>query len=241
MDIRGNAGGPQLSAASVRTTTSALARSVAGAVLPSVCDPAYWFFYGLSYLAGGAGPRIFFGDLLTPAVEVAYSLQQDGAGLHGLVYSGLKVSTGRWVDRWGFGPLLLGTYTLQVPANGPGQFYGQLGPTNSGFESMQGSLANVTVWGGPLNVGQFEWVRQNRAALGRPLRPVAGFPPLLANWPLFDDLRDHSGGHHLEAVGGGRAPQPLLPERVGPEELVLAELAPQEYRRRRQGYLDVSP
>lgn len=39
-----------------------------------------WKFIGAAYGAGGAGPRIYHGNLTTVAVEASYSAQTDGSG-----------------------------------------------------------------------------------------------------------------------------------------------------------------
>lgn len=182
------------------------ARSVAGAAAFSgvISLPGFvvdnWFFMGGSYVMGGAGPSLFVGDQTTPVVETSYALRQDGDGVHGLVNPGLKVSTGHWVDRWGFGPVLLGAFTLPVPPNGPGQFYGELGPTNAAFSTMKGRIAHVTVWAGSLNVTQWETLRTAEPA-DRGLLP--GFPVIIADWHL--DESGHPGGftEYADSSGNG--------------------------------------
>lgn len=208
--------------------------------------PKKWMFVCGSHVIDTGGPHLFYGELDVPVVEASYSggdgFRFAGAGDPGLANPGLN-SNGQWVDRWIYGPFLLGTRTLQVPpVTGPGQQYGLLGP-NTTFGSLQGLLANVTMWNGALTLEQFEWLRQNRAVLGRPTPPPAGFPPLVANWALADDLLDYSGhGHHLQAVGAiVRAPQPAPPEIISPEELALASVDPKGYLQRRLNYVNSAP
>jgi hypothetical protein len=193
--IRGNAAGPRIQLGIQRAVSSAVSNSIAGS-LP-LLTAGKWVFIGASYAAGGAGPQCFVGDLATPVAEVTYQTRTDGAGINGINNPGLSAA-GQWIDRWGFGPILLGTMTLPVPPNGPNQSYGLLGPTNSGFDSMQGLLADVTVWGGVLSVSQLEKVRTAVPA-SRLALPAQGFPPLLADWWLTesgDVVADHSGNNH---------------------------------------------
>jgi hypothetical protein len=239
--VGSGSGKPRLECQIPRGTEVAAAFSVNTLPTLQTPDSSYWFFFGASYATGGAGPRLFLGDLSAAVAEVAYLIQQDGSGAIGEVSPGQKAN-GNWVDRWGFGPGLVGAITLPVPANGPGQLYGELGPTNTGFETMKGWIAHVTLWGGPLSAAQFETLR---TALPASRRTLPGFPALLADWHLDEPTVSTLFTEYLDSSGNGHTLLNVNPdnvvERVSAEESLLVELDPTAYVRRRRTYEDTIP
>lgn len=177
--------------------------------------PNKWMFFGGSHAVDTGGPRVYYGELNVPVIEADYGgvsgLRLNGTGNPGVANPGVSAA-GRYVDRWGYGPLLLGTRTLQTPPNiDPGSQYGILGD-NLTFGSLQGRLAHVTIWNGALTLAQWEKLRTTPPAI-RPYLPLqAGFPPLIADWWLNDNgnkFQDRSGhDHDLVSVRTSKSTQP---------------------------------
>ena len=212
-------GAPVLVLVVVRDTTIPIASNLRGVLPAQLSDPTYWMFCaGTHVLDALPGPRLYTGDLATAVSEIsAYNVQDPGSGPFGNSASGFagpSVSGNYpFVRRWGNGgggPVIVGQLCRPVPANGPNQHYGLQAPTNTGRGAMQGRIANLSIWAGALTLAQLEWVRFNsgpfsHGGFGIPPRLPAGFPSVIANWPL-DDVgpvqRDYSGnGHDLVIVG----------------------------------------
>lgn len=208
--LQGTSGGKPVVVSNVlRTGSQAVVSSLlATSPFPSIVDPDYWTFLGVSHIADTGGPRLYSGDLSTPMSEMTYFVRDAGNGTFGRLNPGVNAS-GQYVDRWFYGPMVLGTLTLPVPANGAGQHYGQIAATNTAFSSLQGRLAHVTLWGGSLTLAQWERLRVTLPSV-RPSLQSQGFPSLIADWWL-DDYSPLSGpticldcsghGHDLETVG----------------------------------------
>lgn len=214
-----SAGPPRLYFVMTSDNFVPIASTVTGDLPTSLSDPDYWIMVAATNVLGASpGPRLFWGDLATVVAEFgSYSNQDTGDLPPSLVGRGVNALTGNFVDRWFYGPGLIGqmarpiSYYVPVngsgdPINGPGQHYGlangggDSGHGNSGYGPHQGRIANVSLWNGALTIDMLEWLRQNRGSFGVGLTPAPGdFPPLVANWSLGSDLFDRSGrGHHLQ-------------------------------------------